>query len=145
MEGPGVRGQGSALSVWGRTENSPRPSLYAGPASHGTRDLNLVGLQLTPGEQHNTHTENGRPGDTRGRMSVQYATLNSLCDDKICDLLELMVALEVVEILVLGVVVVVVMVVVVVVMVIVCLGTGRICKLMFHFNTMWALDDRMRV
>ena len=40
---------------------------------------------------------------------------------------------------------VVVMVVVAVVVVIVSLGTRRICKLMFYFNTMWVLDDRMRV
>ena len=49
----GARGQGSAaVSVCGRVENSPRPSLYAGPASHETRGLSLAGLQLPPGEQH---------------------------------------------------------------------------------------------
>ena len=81
-------------------------------------------------------------------MSVQYGTLYSLCNEKICDLLELDVAQAVVEVLiavVVGVVVVVVMVVVVVVVVIVCLGNIWICSLMFYLNTMWVLDDRMRV
>ena len=59
VQEPGVRGQGSAASVCCRVENSPRPSLYAGPASHGTRDLSLAGLQLTAWEQHSTDTVDG--------------------------------------------------------------------------------------